>query len=311
MYSRWEDGCIYSEGSLHAAGHQGTDKLDVKCGWQVCNWHHLSNCPIQPFFTFPTCHPKSSLAREFAQFCSYLPNHRHFVAWGPGRLLSCRVAGNVRHSASGRSLGARGKQQLSFPATHCSVESSPLLNAEGQLASPCPPSQHISHQPSLHLGTRSALCVEEKGFTASSRPPTTSLVFFRAKNTTNWQGPPQKGWGGHPVSSIFPPGASAQGPSSLSHLSKVSRNNRRNFTIHSPIQSGAMVVRCTWHQQQAPAPLCWLQTSEGRDIRATFAPSSEKPEGQKGISYRLQPPYNRQPVSRDLIHNAFTFFLQS
>lgn len=193
MYSRWEDGCIYSEGSLHAAGHQGTDKLDVKCGWQVCNWHHLSNCPIQPFFTFPTCHPKSSLAREFAQFCSYLPNHRHFVAWGPGRLLSCRVAGNVRHSASGRSLGARGKQQLSFPATHCSVESSPLLNAEGQLASPCPPSQHISHQPSLHLGTRSALCVEEKGFTASSRPPTTSLVFFRAKNTTNWQGPPQKG----------------------------------------------------------------------------------------------------------------------
>lgn len=61
-----------------------------------------------------------------------------------------------------------------------------------------------------------------------------------------------------------------------------------------------MVVRCTWHQRQAPATLCWLQTSEGRDIRATFAPSSEKPEGQKGISYRLQPPYNHQPVSRDL-----------
>lgn len=133
MYSRWEDGCIYSEGSLHAAGHQGTDKLDVKCGWQVCNWHHFSNCPIQPFLTFPACHPKSSLAREFAQFCSYLPHHRHFVAWGPGRLLSCRMAGNVRHSASGRSLGAQGKQQVSFPGTHCSLESSPLLNARGNL----------------------------------------------------------------------------------------------------------------------------------------------------------------------------------
>ena len=141
MYSTWGDGCIFSEGSLHAAGHQSTDKLDVKCGWQICNWHCFSNRPIQPFLTFPTCPPKSSLARKFAQFCSYLPNHRHFMAWCPRGLLSCRMAGNVWHSPRGCLLDARGQEQLSsFPGTHCSWESSPLLNAEGELASPCPPS---------------------------------------------------------------------------------------------------------------------------------------------------------------------------
>lgn len=35
MYCKWEDGCIYSKGSSHAAGNQSTDKLDVKCGWQI------------------------------------------------------------------------------------------------------------------------------------------------------------------------------------------------------------------------------------------------------------------------------------
>lgn len=148
--------------------------------------------PSHPAISYlPHLPPKSSLARKFAQFCSYLPNHRHFMAWRPRGLLSCRMAGHVQRSASGWSLRAQGKEQLSpSPGTHCSRESSPLLNPAGQLASPCPPSRRVSHQPSLPLGTCSALCVEDKGFTGLSPPLTTSFVFFRAKSTTNWQGPP-------------------------------------------------------------------------------------------------------------------------
>lgn len=56
MYCKREDDCIYSKSSSHAAGHQNTDKLDVKCGWQICNWHCLSNQSIQPFLVLPT-HP--------------------------------------------------------------------------------------------------------------------------------------------------------------------------------------------------------------------------------------------------------------
>lgn len=115
MYSRWEDGCVYSEGSLHAAGHLFIDKVYVKCGWQICNWHCFSNRPIQPFLTFPTRPPKSSLARKFARFCSYLPNHRHFMSWRPRGLLSCRLAGNVQRSASGWWPGAQGEEQLCPP----------------------------------------------------------------------------------------------------------------------------------------------------------------------------------------------------
>lgn len=113
MYCKWEDGCIYSKRSSHAAGHQNTDKLDVKCGWQICNWHCLSNQPIQPFVVFPTHPPISSLVRKFAQFCWYLPSHRHFMAWCPRELLSCCMAGNMWHSARGCSLGAQRTKELS------------------------------------------------------------------------------------------------------------------------------------------------------------------------------------------------------
>lgn len=54
---------------------------------------------------------------------------------------------------------------------------------------------------------------------------------------------------------------------------KVSRNERLNPAIHNPIQSGPVVMGCTW--QQVPATLCW--TTRGRDLWATFAPCSEKP----------------------------------
>lgn len=133
MYFKWEDGCIYSKGSSHAAGHQSTDKLDVKCGWQICNWHRLSNQPIQPLLVFPTHRPKSSLVRKFAQFCRNLPSHRHFMAWCPRELPSCCMAGNMWCSACGCSLGAQGMKELLLPGTHSSWESSAILNAEGNL----------------------------------------------------------------------------------------------------------------------------------------------------------------------------------
>lgn len=89
-----------------------TDKLDVKCGWQICNWHCFFNQPIQPFLVFPTRPPTSSLVRKSAQFCLYLPNHRHFMAWCPRELLSCCMAGNVWHSAHGCSQGAQRKKDF-------------------------------------------------------------------------------------------------------------------------------------------------------------------------------------------------------
>lgn len=112
-YSRWEDGCIYSEGSLHAAGHQFTDKFYVKWGWQICSWHCFSNHPTQPFITFPTCPPKSSFTTKFAQFCSYLPNHRHFMAWRPRGLLFCCMAGNCSALLAG--VGWERRERSSSP----------------------------------------------------------------------------------------------------------------------------------------------------------------------------------------------------
>lgn len=137
----------------------------------------------------PPAPPNFSLARKFAQFSSYLPNHRHFIAWCPKGLLSCCVAGHMRHSPSGV-VWEQGKEQLSSsPGIHCPQETSPFLSPEEELASP----QHVSPQSNLHLGTCSALCVEDTGFTGLSPPLTTSFVFFRAKSTANWPCPPQKG----------------------------------------------------------------------------------------------------------------------
>lgn len=113
VYFKWEDGCIHSKGSSHAAGHQSTNKLNVKCEWQICNWHCFFNQPIQPFLVFLIHAPKSSLARKFAQFYLYLPGHRHCTAWCPRELISCCMTGNMWHSAHGCSLGAQGKKELS------------------------------------------------------------------------------------------------------------------------------------------------------------------------------------------------------
>lgn len=109
MYCKWEGDCIYSKDSSHAARHQSTDKLDVKCRWQICNWHCLSNQPIQSFPVSPTRPPKSSVVRKFV----YLPSHRYFMAWCPRELLSCCMAGNMWHSAHGCSLGAQGMKEFS------------------------------------------------------------------------------------------------------------------------------------------------------------------------------------------------------
>lgn len=143
---KWEDGFIYSKGSSHAAGHQRTDKLDVKCGWQICNWHCFSNQPIQPFLVFPTHTPKSSQVRKVALFCLYLPNHRHFMAWCPRELLSCCMAGNVWHSAHGCSLGAQGKKEFpSFLAPTDLERAHHSLMLRGNLAA------HASFHNTFHI----------------------------------------------------------------------------------------------------------------------------------------------------------------
>lgn len=121
MYSRWEDGCIYSEGSLHAAGHQNTDKLNVKCGWQICSWHCSSTRPIQPFLTHP---PKPSSAKKFAQFCSHLPSFAHICPTAdtprPGVPGFCFPAAQ-RATCGALLMGGRGREQVpSSPGTHCS-----------------------------------------------------------------------------------------------------------------------------------------------------------------------------------------------
>lgn len=82
---------------------------------------------------------------------------------------------------------------------------------------------------------------------------------------------------GTPCKQHPPSWASAEGPCSLTHLLRVSRNERRNISIHNPIQSGPVVEGCMWHQQQAPAILWGLQTSIGTDVWAIFASFSETP----------------------------------
>lgn len=127
----------------------------------------------------PTCPTKTHPARKFAQFSSYLPNWSHFMARRSRGWHSCHVAGNMWHSGD---PGKRAALLLPWYPL--------LLDAEGELASLCPPSWHVSQQPTLHLGTCSALYMEGNRFTGLSPPLTTSFVFFRAKSTTDWQGPP-------------------------------------------------------------------------------------------------------------------------
>lgn len=95
--SGWEGGCLYSEGSSRAAGHQSTDKPDVEHGGRICCWHHFSNSPHP---AIPHFLPKSSLARKFTQCCSSLPSCRRLTRWCPRGLPSCCAL------ARGCSLGA-------------------------------------------------------------------------------------------------------------------------------------------------------------------------------------------------------------
>lgn len=50
---------------------------------------------------------------------------------------------------------------------------------------------------------------------------------------------------GTPCKQHPPSWASAKGPSSLTHLLRVSRNERKNITIHNPIKSGPVTVGST------------------------------------------------------------------
>lgn len=110
-----EGGCLYSEGSSRAAGHQSTDKPDVECRGWMCRWHRFSHCPDP---AIPHLLPKPSLARKFTHCCPSFPSHRHLKPWCPRDLPSCCAP------ARGCSLGAQGLEQFPPPspepaALHC------------------------------------------------------------------------------------------------------------------------------------------------------------------------------------------------
>lgn len=178
---------------------------------------------------------------------------------------------SIRFCSVGTSKGQRHLTSGRCPLT---------LHAVGDLSSSCPPSQHASHLPSLHMCAYICIylhCIvwHTKDSPASHLPSlTNSLVHPRTKSTANWHGPSQKGWEGHLVSSIFPRGHLFKG---FSGFGANFWGLRKGKKTSGDSQSNSEWSNCSEHQWQALGTTPnWLRMGKGKDIWATFISSSEK-----------------------------------